>query len=43
MNSIGGGLGRWEKTEQGNLCDWMKRDTYLFYIGGHRIVNIHST
>lgn len=44
MKSIGdkAGGGRVKESTAGNLWDWMKSkiiDTYIFYIGGYRIVN----
>ena len=42
MNFIGDRVERWEKAKQGNFWDWIKckmLDTYIFYLGGYRIVN----
>lgn len=43
IKPIGGSLRKWEKAKWGDLCDRIQNkegDTYFFYTGGYRIVNI---
>ena len=44
MKFTGDRLRRWEKAKwgRGNLYDWIQSkmiDTFIFYIGGHKVVN----